>query len=385
MKSWRMFWAIVFVCGLIGCGARTGQWASKEIPSPQATVAATATTTLTPFPPSPTAEPTTTPSATASATPTATVTPTITPSPTATPDPYAGLVIEDLTARTRLEPGSPGAYGQGELAIVETINATNAFTRTLISYPSDDLTIYGFMNTPFGAGPFPVAIVLHGYIEPAKYDTLAYTTRYADSLARAGYVVLHPNLRGYPPSDSGPNTFQVGMAVDTLNLIALVQKQAGRDGPLAQADGDHIGLMGHSMGGGITIRVLTVSPAVRAGVLYAAMNADEKINYEQRLIWRRGREGTIEPLDVPERDLQRISPVFYLDRITAPISIHHSRDDATVPFAWSEDLAARLEALDKEVEFYEYANTPHTFQGASDQQFIKRMIAFFDQHLKQQQ
>lgn len=380
MKNRRVFWAIFLAGVLAGCNGRTSQPVSEATPLPQATATTAATSTR--LLPSPTPEPSATPSVTPSATPTATTTPTVTPSPTITPDPYASLVIEDLTARARLDPGSSGAYGQGQLTIVETMAITNAFTRTLVSYPSDGLTIYGFMNTPYGPGPFPVAIVLHGYIDPAKYNTLAYTTRYADALARAGYIVLHPNLRGYPPSDSGPNTFHVGMAIDTLNLIGLVQRYAGKEGPLSQANGERIGLMGHSMGGGITIRVLTVSPAVRAGVLYAAMNADEKINHEQRIIWRRGQEETVEPLDVSEEDLGRISPVYYLDRIAAPVSIHHSRDDATVPFAWSEDLAARLQSLGKEVDFYEYTNTPHTFQGASDQQFIKRMIAFFDQHLK---
>jgi dienelactone hydrolase len=31
-------------------------------------------------------------------------------------------------------------------------------------------------------------------IDPAIYNTLDYTTLYADALASAGYIVLHPNL-----------------------------------------------------------------------------------------------------------------------------------------------------------------------------------------------
>ena len=152
------------------------------------------TTTHTPSPTlTPTATSTPTPTRTPTATPTST--PTATPTQTPTPDPYAGLTVADLATR---------AYGGGELQIEEVLAVTAAFTRTLITYPSEGLTIYGFMNVSQGDGPFPVVLTLHGYIDPEIYTTVAYSTRYADSLARAGYLVIHPNLRNFPPSDEGP-------------------------------------------------------------------------------------------------------------------------------------------------------------------------------------
>ncbi len=178
--------------------------ASRAVVSP---VTAAATRAASPtVAPTATSSPTVTPTAmpTATATPSATASPAPTASPTTTPDPYAGLSIADLAARP---------YGGGSVRAEKVLAVTDAFTRTLISYPSDGLTIYGFMNTPQGGnGPFPVVIASHGYIEPSQYTTLDYTTRYADALARAGFLVLHPNLRGYAPSDDGPNRFRVGMA-----------------------------------------------------------------------------------------------------------------------------------------------------------------------------
>ncbi len=314
------------------------------------------------------------PTQTATALPTATPTNTATPRPTVTPtpDPYAGLTIADLRARS---------YGGGALEAREVLAVTSAFTRSLVSYASDDLTIYGFANVPAGDGPFPVAIVLHGYIDPAVYETVAYTTRYADALARAGYIVVHPNLRGYPPSDSGANAFRVGMAIDVLNLLAIVRDTAGEEGLLARANADAIGLMGHSMGGGITWRVLTVDEGVGAALLYGSMHPDENEN----LAWRRRRFGG--EVSGPEglasaEDLRRVSPSSYLQDITTPLSIHHSVDDETVPYEWSEELAARMEALGKDVELYLYENTPHTFRGEADQRLMERMVAFFDEHLR---
>jgi hypothetical protein len=50
----------------------------------------------------------------------------------------------------------------------ESILADNSyFTRMLVSYPSDGLKIYGFMNVPKqGNPPYPVIVAIHGYIEP---------------------------------------------------------------------------------------------------------------------------------------------------------------------------------------------------------------------------
>jgi dienelactone hydrolase len=76
------------------------------------------------------------------------------------------------------------------------------FSRYYITYTSDGLTIHGFVDVPHGDGPFPVVIALHGYIPASEYETLDYSTRYADSIARKGYIVLHPNMRNFPPSDS---------------------------------------------------------------------------------------------------------------------------------------------------------------------------------------
>ena len=120
---------------------------------------------------------------------------------------------------------------------------------------------------------------------------------------------------------------------------------------------------------------------IKAAVLYGSMSADERTNYEQRRVWSGG-ERRIEELDVPDADLARISPVTYLDRIVAPVSVHHSENDQTVPVEWSVELCERLEGLGKEVECYTYSGVPHTFSGPLDRTFMERYVAFFDRHLK---
>ncbi len=293
--------------------------------------------------------------------------------PSATPNPFEEYTVEALAARE---------YGGGALSLEETLERNDQFTRYLISYPSDGLRIAGFMNVPHEGREFPVAIVLHGYVPPTEYETLAYTQRYADALAEAGYFVIHPNLRNYPPSDSGSNMFRSGMAIDVLNLIAIIKEQSkDKTGPLRRAKADDIHLWGHSMGGGVALRVATVNndDAIKTAVLYAAMSGDERLNYGRILEWSEGRRGEAE-LAVPQEMLAAISPINHLERVRAAISIHHSDADDVVPFAWSEDLCRRLQGIDHPVECFTYNGAPHTFHGVWDEVFIERFISFFDRH-----
>jgi uncharacterized protein len=296
------------------------------------------------------------------------------PEPEPKRGPYWHLSIEHLLERS---------YGGGEVEVHQVMGRENGFTRYLISYPSDDLVIYGFANVPTtGSGPYPIIIALHGYVDPAVYRTLAYTTHYADTLAQADFIVLHPNLRNYPPSSSGENFFRVGMAIDVLNLIAIMEEQAGKPGLFENAIPNSIGLWGHSMGGGISLRVTVVNPSVRATVLYGAMSGDERRNFEAIYEWSDNHRG-LEELAVPLEELDLIAPINFLDRIRASISVHHGEADQVVPLEWSLDLCRNLIELGMEPECFTYPGQRHTFNQTGNQVFMERVIDFYMRHLKQ--
>lgn len=320
-------------------------------PAPSPTPAPTATSS--PIPPTPT--PTSAPTRTRTAT----------PSPSPTSDPYAGLAIDDLAARS---------YGGGALRDEGLLGATAAFTRSLVSYDADGLTLYGFLNEPIGPGPHPVVLVLHGYVNPAGYQIQTYTSRYADALARAGFLAIHPNYRNHPPSDEGPNDFRVGYAEDVLHLAQIVRERAGEPGILARADGESIALWGHSMGGGIALRAATVDDALDGVVLYGSTSAEDLLNYER---W--GDPGRSPELGTAQADLERISPVYHLDRIEAPLSVHHGTLDADVPIAWSEDLCARMTALEARIDCHWYEGQGHIFGGQDDALFLERTVTFLEE------
>ncbi len=297
--------------------------------------------------------------------------PSLSPTLSPTPDPYFAWSIDYLRSRT---------YGGGQIEFLGILGQSADFTRYQIRYPSDGLKIYGFANIPNDEKKHPVIIALHGYIDPAVYNTLDYTTHYADALAKAGYIVLHPNLRGYPPSDNGENLFRVGMAIDVLNLIALVRSQSGGTDPLKTANPNRIGLWGHSMGGGIATRVLTVTDNVKAAVLYAPMSGDERKNFEAIRQWS-GQTRGLEELNVPAEVLDRISPMYFFKNIHAALSIHQGAADTLVPTSWSTTTCEQLTSLGKNVECIYYDNMPHTFTGSGDEKFIRNTVRFFSEYL----
>ena len=331
----------------------------------------------------PTHSPTPRPTRTAAPSPS----PTHTPSPSPTPDLFAPFTIGSLRARQ---------YDSGPIEIVQTLQVTDVFTRYLVAYPSDGLRVSAMLNLPKGSRSpgekFPVIVLNHGYVDPAAFSTGSYIRAEADYLARRGYLTLSPDYRGYAGSQgdaesSGPdlrgeNTFRVGYAVDVLNLVNAVPT-------LPQADASRIGMWGHSMGGGITLKVLAVDRGakVKAAVLYGAMSGDEAANLRRiDEMWRRGILLHVTsifgaPEDRPA-DYARISPITYLADIAVPVSIHHGTADDQVPPAWSKDLAQRLQEAGKTVGYFEYTGAGHSFRDAAWVTFMQRVTAFFDRYVK---
>lgn len=110
------------------------------------------------------------------------------------------------------------------------------------------------------------------------------------------------------------------------------------------------------------------------------MSGDEARNYEAIGVWSDGERGADERA-VPPEELPRISPIYFLDGITAAVSIHHGLEDELVPVQWSMQLCELLKAAKKNVECHYYPGMPHTFRGKGDKEFIQYSIQFMDRTL----
>lgn len=139
-------------------------------------------------------------------------------------------------------------------------------------------------------------------------------------------------------------------------------------------------VLGHSMGGGVALRVSVVWPeAIRALALYGSMSGDERQNYERIRLWASGRSWQFELAASPEA-IEAISPLYALDQLRAPVSIHHGAADTVVPALWSRSLCTTLQEMAHEVDCFSYEGQPHTFYGEADALLQERVIAFFRRH-----
>jgi dipeptidyl aminopeptidase/acylaminoacyl peptidase len=253
---------------------------------------------------------------------------------------------------------------------------TPAFTRYLIAYPSDGLRITGMLNRPNGDGPFPVVILNHGWYPLDVYQTGDGTQRAADYLANNGFLTISPDYRNHAGSDAAPNVFRVGHVIDTLNLIPLAQQ-------LPAAQPGKLGMWGHSNGGAITAKAMTVSDQIAAALIYAPASSNIVQDYEfrTRMAALRGAQinatnWPVGPDEAPDL-YERLSPLNYAQYVTADVRIIWGDRDVVVPRPWAEDLSTSLLDAGVDVEFVVYPGQPHSFDAAGNAEYLPRMVEFF--------
>ncbi|WP_420643212.1 alpha/beta hydrolase family protein [Candidatus Leptofilum sp.] len=373
---------LLFLLGVAGCGTA---------------VQSTATPTIQPSPTLNSVETTVPPPVIAVATlpPTnsSTNTPTAVPLPNATPHPIAPYTIDGLRQRS-----FPGGVIQVGVLLAEEA----AFRRYAISYPSDGLTITGILQVPAGDGPFPVIILNHGYYDRPTYFSGAGTWQQAGFLNQRGYLTIAPDYRSWGDSDSGLSLFHTGLVSDVLNLIASLSS-------LPQADTSRVGLWGHSMGGGIGTKVLTMSDGVKAAVLHAPNSANDADLIAR---WGAGclpgqtelvdqcNPAELLPASTPQtlvdayfaaaaspEMMQQIAPINHLAYVSVPVQIHIGTADgaglAETPPDWAPRLHEALLTAGKESTLYTYEGQGHFFTGTAWTEMMTRTADFFDTHLFQ--
>jgi len=305
-----------------------------------------------------------------------------------------------------------------KIHIRSTLDDKNQFyTSYLIDYPSDGLTITGVMQIPVGKGPFPVIIMNHGFFSRSVYHSGDGTDRASPYLAEHGYITIASDYRSWGESDIGESFFYSGLVIDVINLINAIPS-------ISKADPNRIGIWGHSMGGGVTMKVLTIlggrvvpsdsegriETTIKAAVLYSPVSADDADVIGR---WGMGCFGDIAegeqivgcnssdviPIDLPRNlqdayrfaatdanTLKEISPFYHLDYVTAPIQIHYGTDDGKfisgTPPQWSVKLTQGLRDAGKDVELLQYNGEGHSFIGQPWFDFMARTLRFFDKYVK---
>ena len=127
--------------------------------------------------------------------------------------------------------------------------------------PSHGALLNAFAYVAAGAGPHPAVILLHGF--PGNERNLDL----AQDIRRAGWDVLYVNYRG---SWGSPGDFSFSHAIEDTTAAAAYLRQPATT-KLLRLDPSRVVLIGHSMGGFMSVQGTAADPSIIAlGLISAA-------------------------------------------------------------------------------------------------------------------
>lgn len=328
-----------------------------------------------------------------------------TATPTKTPPPTPTQTTEQAIQPYTIAGLREHDFQSGRITVGEPILETENFIRYPISYPSEGLTITGILQVPkVGQAPYPVIVMNHGFFSRYVYVSGDGTDRAAEFLNRKGYLTIASDYRTWGDSDMGESLFYSGQVIDVINLVNALPS-------IREADTERVGMWGHSMGGGITAKVLTIlDDKIKAAVLYSSVSADFADVIGR---WGPGCVGDVFegeatfgcnssdvlPLDLPADltaayfnattdpvMLEAVSPLYHFDQVDIPVQIHYGTEDgktsAGTPPEWSQKMYEALIEAGVDAKIYSYSGEEHSFIGTPWYEFMGRVQLFFDKNLK---
>jgi dipeptidyl aminopeptidase/acylaminoacyl peptidase len=275
-------------------------------------------------------------------------------------------------------------YSGSDLKVGQAFSSSAKYTRHRISYETGGLTISGIMIKPTGKGPFPVAVLAHGYIDPATYWSGQGFRREQDWLGNNGYVALHVDYRNHARSDNDPNndvSMRLGYAEDVIGAALAV-----KGSELSYLDKDKVALLGRSMGGGVAFQALVLQPGIfNAAITYASTStlAADNFNKWQRNDYPIGNK-ILKEYGTPKENpiaWQNMSSRYYFSRITEPVLMIHGTKDESCDISWARATNSALERSGVDVTYVEYPGAPHYMFGEWNDS-IKQVNRFLKKNLR---
>jgi len=223
----------------------------------------------------------------------------------------------------------------------------------VVSYPSGEEEVQGYLARPAAGSPFPALVVIHEW-----WGLNTQIKGMAEELAREGYVALAVDLyRGRVTADPmEAHEVMRGVPEDRAirDLKAAVSYLRGRP----DVHGDRIGSIGWCMGGGYSLTLAINQPDLAACIIYYGRLATDKNR---------------------------------LGQIGAPVLGLFGDQDRGIPPSAVRAFDRTMKTLDKETQMHIYPGAGHAFANpgrpsyrkAAAADAWKRTLAFFSKLLKQ--
>ena len=242
----------------------------------------------------------------------------------------------------------------------------------------DGLNLRAYLTLPRGreAKALPLIVMPHG--GPFARDDWEYDPM-VQMLANRGYAVLQPEFRGSTGFgkdfvSKGYGQWGAGMQDDLDDGVDWLAKSG-------QIDPRRVCIVGASYGGYAAMWGAIRNPeryrcaASLAGVsdLPALLRYDRQF-FSAKRYFREWRDKVAGP---DERDLGRVSPINFANRVKVPLFIAHGEGDERVPPRQSHLMVDALTEAGANVTSAYYKNSGHGFDSSADlQDWLTRLEAF---------
>ncbi|RFU65106.1 S9 family peptidase [Peribacillus glennii] len=227
-----------------------------------------------------------------------------------------------------------------------------------ISYRSfDNLDIPALYYQPKNtAYKLPVVIYLHGGPETQSRPEFNPLLQH---LLSQGYAICTPNVRG---STGYGKTYShlddARRRMDSVkDLVWLVQWLITAE----NVDPKKIALIGGSYGGFMVLSAITHYPDFWSAAIDISGISSIKAFLQHTSPWRRKqREAEYGTVERDAEFFDRIDPIHYTERITAPLMVIHGATDPRVPIEESEQLVNRLRSRGHPVRYIRFEDEGHS-------------------------
>lgn len=241
----------------------------------------------------------------------------------------------------------------------------------------DGVSIPGYLTLPTGRDPkgLPLVVMPHG--GPAARDHLGYDA-WVQLLANRGYAVLQPNYRGstgYGKAFAKRAEGQWGLAMQ--DDVADGARWLVAEGTV---DAKRVCIMGASYGGYAALQGAARDPALyRCVIAFAGVyDLGGMVRYNARFL---GGRAVARWVRTGAPKFGAVSPIGYPERIFAPALLVHGARDLTVPVKQSREMAEKLRAASRPVEYLEQPLGDHGLSRAEDRlSFLSAVDAFLAKH-----
>lgn len=288
------------------------------------------------------------------------------------------------------DPGETFIYDAAQRRMDPVYAELPSLDRTLLTKPQvitykarDNTEIRAYLTLPRGGAgkKLPLIVLPHGGPYGVR-DKLEFNNE-VQFLANRGYAVIQPNYRG---SDG------FGEAFDALGRGQIGRKMQddlddAMDWAVKEgiADPARVCMVGSSYGGYAALWAVTRNPErYRCAASFAGVTDwNRQLKYDANFFsskgarkWRSRVQG-----DDATFNLDLVSPVHQIARLTRPVLLTHGDEDTNVPFKQFKLMRDAAAKAGKPIDMIVFEGEGHGFdKGENEQKWLESLEAFLQKH-----